>query len=580
MLLLFAYIFQTSPTECLRKIFKISRRLEAVRVAVVTKKRFSEETTRLYSFIIKLQFLNFFFIFFSIMKTLFNICLSYISRNLELVGDVLCLPGECKEHLLEWLVSHDHLSSPYVPQLITDPIFVRSLQKVSFYLSDEVTDELLIELGTMNKHLLQVSVVYCNNVGDRGVRAMTEFQPVLTKLELKGLKLVTSYGIAGIVSDELKVVDLSDCPNICSSGIVHLVTHNRNIQKIYLNSCKALDDLAVYAIGAHLGSNLRSLELDFMDHLQDPSAAITYLTERCPNLMQMSLCRYFGSGSNSNFFHLECTIKSDELRELDLFGNFFLVLPKLPRNIVNLRLSCTGSENVQDLIDRLKNMQNLNEIRLTLTSRESSDTAVQTIHDFLELFLPACGSKIVGLQIMAYHLKDSILKMISDTCLHLVTLSLNVQNLSAFFLHQLFHDQERARGLKSLKFSRLKLPYKVLCTIAKLCVSLEEVEVSFMECVDDRFLKLLAGNCKKLKNVNFNGCQFVSDKGVCAIARNCPLREIRLRATTVTDKCVYVLAQYCPELEWIAHADYKGKPKFSENALQALRDNCVQRVIC
>lgn len=514
------------------------------------------------------------------MKTLFNICLSYVSHNLELVGEVLCLPGECKELLLEWLVSHDYLNLPNVAQLITTPSFVRSLQRVNFYLSDEVTDDLLIELGTQNKHLLQLSIIYCNNVTDRGVRAITEFQPALMKLELKGLKLVTSYGIAGIVSDELRVVDFSDCPKICSSGIVHLVTHNRNIQKIYLNSCKALDDLAVYAIGAHLGSKLRSLELDFMDHLQDPPAAITYLTERCPNIIQMSLCRYFGAGTNSNFFHLECTIKSNELKELDLYGNYFLVLPKLPRNIVSLRLSCTGTENVNDMVGRLKNMPNLNAVRLTLTTRETCESAVNTANEFLELFLPTCGSKIVGLHIMIYELKDEVLQMIIDHCPRLATLSLNVHELSTYFLHRLFRDEERACGMRSLKFSRLKLPYRVLNTIAKLCVNLEELEVSFMECIDDRFLKLLAGSCRKLKNVNFNGCQFVTDKGVCALARSCPLKEIRIRATTVTDKCVYVLAQCCPELEWVAHADYTGKPKFSENALQTLRDNCIQRVIC
>lgn len=40
-----------------------------------------------------------------------------------------------------------------------------------------------------------------------------------------------------------------------------------------------------------------------------------------------------------------------------------------------------------------------------------------------------------------------------------------------------------------------------------------------MSCIDDRFLSLLADNCVALKNINFNGCKFVTDKGLANIAR-------------------------------------------------------------
>lgn len=113
-----------------------------------------------------------------------------------------------------------------------------------------------------------------------------------------------------------------------------------------------------------------------------------------------------------------------------------------------------------------------------------------------------------------------------------------------------------------------------------------------MNSVDDRFLSLLADNCKNLQNVNFNGCRWVSDKGMAALARfspfecglwffrNCNLREIRIRGTGCTDKSLYSLAQFCPEMQWIAHADFSGRPKFSSEALQFLRNACIQRVIC
>ena len=67
-----------------------------------------------------------------------------------------------------------------------------------------------------------------------------------------------------------------------------------------------------------------------------------------------------------------------------------------------------------------------------------------------------------------------------------------------------------------------------------------------------------------------------------------------MRGTSCTDKSLYMLGQFCPQLEWISYADYSGlilnkffqnyptlgKPKFTEPALQYLRDNCIQKVIC
>lgn len=126
----------------------------------------------------------------------------------------------------------------------------------------------------------------------------------------------------------------------------------------------------------------------------------------------------------------------------------------------------------------------------------------------------------------------------------------------------------------------MRLTNRILSQIAMLCGNLEEIEMSFMPCIDDKFLKLIAQNCPKVKKVNFSGCLWVTDRGLCELANRCPLREIRIRATGVTDKCVYTLAQCCPDLEWIAHADYTGKPKFSQAALQRLKDSCNSRVIC
>jgi hypothetical protein len=57
----------------------------------------------------------------------------------------------------------------------------------------------------------------------------------------------------------------------------------------------------------------------------------------------------------------------------------------------------------------------------------------------------------------------------------------------------------------------------------------QELETSHILSVDDKFLLLLAENCRNLRSVNFNGCRWVTDKGIIALAKNGLLCEVRIR---------------------------------------------------
>ena len=172
--------------------------------------------------------------------------------------------------------------------------------------------------------------------------------------------------------------------------------------------------------------------------------------------------------------------------------------------------------------------------------------------------------------------------MITRNLPYLCHLSLDVQHINMYYLHRFFSGGRKSPGarLQSLHLNKLRVSYRLLFAIGRCAVSLTDLETTHMSAVDDRFLRLLADNCKLLRNVNFNGCKWVTDKGMAALARNGSLREVRIRGTGCTDKSIYNLAQCCPEMEWIAHADFSGKPKFSDAALTCLRNACVQRVIC
>ncbi len=64
------------------------------------------------------------------MKTLFDICLSFVGRHLDQVGEVDHLPLKCKEWLLDYLSSHDRLSSKEASLLVGSAVFLSSIRQV------------------------------------------------------------------------------------------------------------------------------------------------------------------------------------------------------------------------------------------------------------------------------------------------------------------------------------------------------------------------------------------------------------------------------------------------------------------
>uniref|UniRef100_A0A0N5AJB2 F-box/LRR-repeat protein 7 n=1 Tax=Syphacia muris TaxID=451379 RepID=A0A0N5AJB2_9BILA len=521
-------------------------------------------------------------------KSLFDICMSTVCQN-RLDDQLAYLPSVCKQRLLEFFSSHDKLFMGNCLRLVSSHAFGSNITRLNFYLSDQLTDDILTTIADYNRGLEEIAIIDCRNITDLGILAITTGQDCLRKLELRALAMLTSYGIGSICSYFLHTVDLSSCPLITSEGIHRLVYFNRNIRCLYLNHCKGIvsvkrrsvcDD-GLYYIAKYLGENLTVLELDFLPNLSDPSTTLFHLCQNCPNIKQLSLCRFFEAETAFDEFS-DYRIEGLGLRDVDLYGNYFLTLPMLPPTVKRIRLSVCGDENVNDLISKLRSLPQLNSIRLQLTCRDQSYRTMENANRFLCSFIPYMGAKITSLQISIPRLVDTALRLITQCLPNLDHLALDVRHMNNKLLRRFFSGGACQPGsrLTTLKLCRLRITYRALFAIARGATSIMDLETSYMPCVDDRFLVLLADNCKRLCNVNFNGCKFVSDKGLAALARSCCLKEVRIRATSCTDKSIYILAQFCPDLEWISHADFSGRPKFSDKALQCLRDSCIQRVIC
>ena len=74
------------------------------------------------------------------MKTLVDICISEISRNFALYNpeNLVHLPVNCKQQILEWLAAHDCLCRARLALLVNNGGFAENLTQVQFFLSEQV----------------------------------------------------------------------------------------------------------------------------------------------------------------------------------------------------------------------------------------------------------------------------------------------------------------------------------------------------------------------------------------------------------------------------------------------------------
>ncbi|CAI5441539.1 unnamed protein product [Caenorhabditis angaria] len=514
-------------------------------------------------------------------KSLLNLCLSAICQH-ELNDDISFIPVECKQKLLEFFSSHDQLSASDCSTLVSSEYFSSNIPFLTFYLSTELTDEMLKSLTSNNKLVEKITLVDCPNVSDHGAKTVTSGQILLRQLEFRAMHQLTDEALEHIYSPFLYSVDFSGCGKITSAGIRVLLERNPSICCLYLNHCRGLDDQVLYDIAHFVGKRLHTLELDFPTSLSDPASALQYLSSQCPNVSQLSLARFFHESIEDGVENSRFIIDGINLRKVDLYGNYFLQIPQLPPTVQSIRLSVSGDEDGEQLVATLLEQPYLSSINLIVSVREANIQAVDNANSLLCTIIPLLGQKITKIQISVPRLFDEPLRLVTECLPNLSHLSLEVNHLNTNILQKYFAggSKSNASKLRSLKICRMRMTYRVLFAIARGARNLVDLETSHMYSVDDRFLCLLGGNCRQLRCLNINGCKYVSDKGLAVLARRCPLQEVRIRGTACTDKSIYILAQFCPDLEWISYADYSGRPKFSDAALQCLRDSCIQRVIC
>ena len=98
------------------------------------------------------------------MKTLANLCLFCVARNLEQLSRVgKHLTRIDKEILLEWLCDHDGFTAERLPS-ITYNLISPQLQQITFRYNEQINDGLLNKLAVTGCRLKSITIIRCPNV--------------------------------------------------------------------------------------------------------------------------------------------------------------------------------------------------------------------------------------------------------------------------------------------------------------------------------------------------------------------------------------------------------------------------------
>ncbi|GMS84327.1 hypothetical protein PENTCL1PPCAC_6502 [Pristionchus entomophagus] len=491
-------------------------------------------------------------------RSLLVLSLHALSTNLQ--DGIVYLTNECKQKLLEMCASHRLLADPLCVSYVSLPRFGLNLLSIKFFASDDLTDSVLLALTEYNKNLRCICLVDCPKITDLGIQSLTADQSQLESLELRAMNGLTEDAFQSVRADNLKAVDISACTKI--SSLRHLLGWNRLISRLCINSCTGLDDQALYDIAYYLGSNLVVLEMDFFHRLSEPVEAISHLSQNCPNLSSLSLIRFFHQdvmGNEPTQMVRDCHINEWNLRSVDLYENYFTEFPLLPASIQSISISLSGNEDVPSLVSALA-APFLTSISIKLYAKEDSATSLNNANRLLSTVCESVGEKIHSLQIAVYHLYDDSLELITQRLPNLKHFVLRCVHANNRAIHKWFNVGSAGSRLRTLKISGMRVSYRALFSIARGARALKDLEMQNMRAMDDRVLSILAENCRQLSTIDVNGCNHVTDKGLQALAKRCPLREIYIRGTGATDATLYSLARFCPNLEIISFQVHSPPP--------------------
>lgn len=508
-------------------------------------------------------------------KLLQDICLDCIQKSLDRIPHAGSrLPTIYKEKLLERLASHDLLTPEYLPH-VSYNLFVSNLRHINFYKCSQINNTVLQQLAASKCVLEDILIHGCENVSDVGVQAITQGQVELKELILRKLPQLTTKGLINLKSPKLCKLDLRGCSSLHTDFVASMATvmkNNPTIQSITMSNCNKMEDAAVKVIINNLNRSLE--ELDCLPHtLSDDSLA--GIANSCPYLKRLNL---HGCSRLSGEGLIQLSQGCTKLECLDL--SYCSTLSKkpdneslwtLPTSLVKLSLCGVRLDDERILVECVQRLKCLKSLRLC---------GVSCLNDKnFEQILQFVGKNLVKLDISGTTtcLTDESLSAVTKHCMSLEGLNLSMcKDITCRPLIPLFQDTSRSSLLRKLYLSCREIDVDVLFVVASTCYNLEILDMAGLACVTNDLLISLAEHCPKLSKLGIKGCSEVTDMGVCAVARRCPLKKIVVSGiNNLTDKSIFTLANQCCNLEELY---VNGCSLISPTTLRYLVDCCLSRV--
>nr|KAG5705140.1 hypothetical protein BaRGS_030857 [Batillaria attramentaria] len=282
------------------------------------------------------------------------------------------------------------------------------------------------------------------------------------------------------------------------------------------------------------------------------------LAENCPNLKKLDLSGAKAVGKEALIKLFQgCT----RLQNLDLSYSSRLAqacecqaLWTLPQSLKELSLCGVLIEDEQVFVEGLQRLRCLSSVRLCGVPALTDATLSQV--------LETIGPNLESLDIsggFSKSLTDEGLRAVSKYCVKLQELCLSLlSQVTGVTLVPVFQTAERALNFRKLYLSCRMLDASVLSVVAATCHELRLLEISGVVLVNDELLYQLAENCHQLSHLGIKGCRQIAHHDKCLFSAFasafCWLRASRLVLSgihSLTDQCIFTLANSCPLLEEI-----------------------------
>ena len=363
----------------------------------------------------------------------------------------------------------------------------------SWYLKNEwVTDATVGCVAQQCLLLESLNLNSCSNITDVSLRMLRIRRNTLRSLNLRRCRRITDAGVAALRN--LETLNLSGC-HISGAALVSLA-----------RNCPALR-----ALNVSYNSQIRSVDaLAGLENLRELNV------EEC-RITSVALLRHLRKLNVSENYEFTDLRVSPELQYLDVSGCFRLQqdlkpLKNLPLRTLILRgcrLFWTGT--------LLATLGTLTELRR------------------LDLFDCGSSSPMYGIT------DDSLARLGTSTLTDLDLGRCGVSDAGVMALN--------CPGLQRLGLETSPdVTNNGIAAVAEKFSDLQELNVAFCENINDGALMAL----KNLTRLDMAGCN-ITDRGVIAVARNCPDLEVLnlWDCTNITDAGVRALSRGCPALYWL-----------------------------